>query len=123
MPSGWWASSWPSSSFCRTPSLSGKRPRLSSSGSVSTTVPPRPVFVYGEPFNHTLAKKLLKDEDGSGCSPTRYAGVFLYMTKENKLGPIVMCAGGPDRSDATVRKLMEEQWADVKVRYQKDGPR
>ena len=23
----------------------------------------RPVFVYGEPFNHTLAKKLLKQEE------------------------------------------------------------
>lgn len=82
-----------------------------------------PVFVYGQPFNHALAKKLLREEDGSGCGQTLYAGVFFYMSKESEPASVTMCSGGPDKSDATVRKLMEKQWADVKVRYQKDGSR
>src|SRR3989344_7125695 len=50
-----------------------------------------PVFVYGEPFNHVLAKKLLKDEDGIGCRPAAYAGLFQFVTAEGKLAKINMC--------------------------------
>lgn len=74
----------------------------------------RPVFLYGQPFDRELANKLLRVgnevEDGSGCTPTAWAGI---LPKEQDVGK--MCgADDKPRNEENFRKWLISFWDDSK---------
>lgn len=75
----------------------------------------RPVFVYGQPLNADLVKKLLKDEDGSGCKPLFFAGVFPTKRPDGSNSMIRMCgADDKNRSEEWLRNYITKFWAEEK---------
>ena len=74
----------------------------------------RPVFLYGQPFDKELSNKILrvgnKVEDGSGCTPTAWAGIF---PQEQDVGKICGADSKP-RSEESFRKWLTDDWNDAK---------
>jgi len=76
----------------------------------------RPVFLYGQPFDRELAKRLLVDEDGSGCTPTVWAGIF-----PKNDGPVHMCGADDNpRDELGFRKWISSHWKKTKDSFLKD---
>lgn len=80
----------------------------------------RPIFLYGQPFDQKLANKLLvvgnEVEDGSGCTPTAWAGIF---PKKQSAGK--MCgADNKPRNEHNFRKWILSYWKDAKDLFIKD---
>lgn len=74
----------------------------------------RPVFLYGQPFDRGLAGRLLRvgdeTEDGSGCTPTAWAGIF---PQEHDVGK--MCgADDKPRNEENFRKWLTSYWNESK---------
>lgn len=79
----------------------------------------RPVFLYGQPFDRKLANMLLRVgddvEDGSGCTPTAWAGIF---PQEQDVGK--MCgADDKPRSEENFRKWIIDFWDSSKNQFLK----
>lgn len=76
----------------------------------------RPVFIYGQPFNNDLAKKLLVEESGSGCTPTVWAGV-VPGELDGKPSTVKMCgADDRKRKDKQLREQILGYWELTKAR-------
>lgn len=75
----------------------------------------RPVFVYGQPLITDLVKGLLKDEDGSGCKPPFFAGVFPTKRPDGSDSVTRMCgADSKNRSEEWLRNYITNYWAETK---------
>lgn len=75
-----------------------------------------PVFLYGQPFEPELAKRLLitnSSFDGSNCQPTAWAGI---LPKDNDVG--TMCgADDKPRNEKKFRRWITEFWNNAKKRF------
>lgn len=76
----------------------------------------RPVFLYGQPFDRVLAQRLLVDEDGSGCRPTAWAGVF---PKIDDVGEMCGADDSP-RDEARFRSWISSYWKDAQKLFLKN---
>ena len=80
----------------------------------------RPVFLYGQPFDNELAKRLLvtngKFEDGSGCTPTAWAAIF-----PKPQDTVKMCGADDNpRSEINFRKWISSDWKETKTSIPKE---
>lgn len=81
----------------------------------------KPIFLYGQPFNNKLAKRLLVEEDGSGCRPTVWAGVF-QSRLNGRLSTVKVCgADDVHRGEQQLRKQILEYWEFTKVTLRAQG--
>lgn len=82
----------------------------------------RPVFVYGQPLNADSVKELLKNENGSGCKPSFFAGVFPTKRPDGSDSVTRMCgADDKNRSEEWLRNFIAKYWTETKRDLKKRG--